>query len=138
MMQHFLNFLSLHFGMRLGRRLIAACCLLGFSIPAMADLEGHYTSDSKCDMKIEKLDMERGMTDGYFRVVSEGNGTCHWDGFGVAKRTHMDVAAVVSLSANLSFADLNWMFGPDGGQVEITFFDNSGKVLNKQTYNRVE
>lgn len=121
------------------RAIVAMACAIGFSNFAFASgLEGKYVSDTKCLMTVEMLDIEKGMSEGFFKVMSEGDGTCHWKGVGVAKGTHLDVGAVVSLSAVLSFGDLNWVFGPAGDQVQITFFDINGKELYKQTYSRAK
>ena len=125
--------------LQIGRVAIVVAGIVGLSTSAFASgLAGKYTSASKCSLAIEQLDMEAGMTEGYFKATSTGDGTCTWKGLGVAKQSHIALAGAVSLSAVLSFADLNWVFGPGGDQIQITFFDTEGKEINKQTFNRVK
>ena len=127
------------FGTAWVRSMVAIICTFGLANVAFASgFAGKYTSAAKCSMTVEALDVERGMSEGYFYVVSKGDGTCPWQGVGVAKTTHVVVGALVSLSAALSFGDLNWAFGPGGDQVDITFFDTEGKQIFKQTFTRVK
>ena len=113
-----------------------ALLLLVAAGSAFAEMPGTYVSDGKCTLQVNKIDIDSGYADGIYKLRSDGVGPCEWTGVGVAKRTHLEIGLV---SGSLtSFADVNWVFGPAGDMVEITYYDSEGKVRNKESFTRAQ
>lgn len=112
---------------------IALC--LALSPFASADLAGSYQSKDNCTLTIEALKVESGYTDGIYKLRSDGTGACEWTGMGVAKKTAID-GGMASGSTH-GFVAMKWVFGPAGGQVDVTFYEPDGSVRLKESYTRM-
>ena len=107
-----------------------------FAQYSLAGMDGTYKSDAECKLTVKALNDEAGYADAKYDVRSDGTGACEWTAVGVGKRFKIE-AGLVSQSTS-AFAELNWVYGPDGEKVEITFFDTDGSLRHTETFMRQE
>ena len=101
---------------------------------SLAGMDGTYKSEANCTLTVEALDDDAGYADQKYAIRSDGTGACEWTGIGLGKRFKIE-AGVVS-QATTGFAEMNWVYGPEGSKVEITFFDTDGSVRHKEAFER--
>lgn len=101
---------------------------------AFAGMDGTYTSEAECTLTVEVMDADAGYADAKYDLRSDGTGACEWTGIGLGKRFKIE-AGVVSQSTS-AFAEMNWVYGPEGDKVEITFFDTDGTLRHKEVFMR--
>lgn len=115
-------------------KLVGIVLCFAISPMALGEMVGSYMSEEECRLEVQRLSQEAGYADALYSVRSDGKGACEWTGIGVGKRTFID-AGIVSGSSR-GFAEIHWVFGPAGSQIEITFFDPDGTVRYKESYAR--
>lgn len=101
---------------------------------SLAGMAGTYKSEANCKLTVEEMTADSGYADAKYSLRSDGTGACEWTGVGVGKRFKIE-AGVVSQSTT-AFAEMNWVFGPEGDKVEITFFDTDGTLRHKESFQR--
>lgn len=111
---------------------VAGIC--GVSGMATADMDGIYISKDKCRLKVEQIAEDDGYADATFHLRSDGTGACEWTGVGVSKRTIID-AGIVSGSSR-AFVEMNWVYGPMGNKIEVTFYDTDGTKRYTDSYEK--
>jgi hypothetical protein len=105
-----------------------------FSQLSFAGLVGVYKSETDCKLTVEELGGNAGYADAKYSLRSDGTGACEWTGVGVGKRFKIE-AGLVSQSS-VAFAEVDWVFGPEGDKVEITYFDTDGSLRHKESFLR--
>ena len=119
------------------KKITALLTLLVLSLTAqfsLAGMDGTYKSDADCKLVVKALDDESGYADAKYDIRSDGTGACEWTAVGVGKRFKIE-AGVVSQSTS-AFAEMNWVYGPEGDKVEITFYDTDGSLRHTETFIR--
>lgn len=101
---------------------------------ALAGMDGQYKSDVNCTLTVKVLADAAGYADAKYDIRSDGPGACEWTGIGLGKRFKIE-AGVVS-QATTAFAEMNWVYGPEGDKVEITFYDTDGTLRHKEIFLR--
>jgi len=101
---------------------------------SIAGMVGTYKSEDDCMLTVEVLADPAGYADAKYNLRSDGIGACEWTGVGVGKRFKIE-AGVVSQSTT-AFAEMNWVYGPEGDKVEITFYDTDGSMRHKESFQR--
>ncbi|MCW8193594.1 hypothetical protein F6455_02190 [Proteobacteria bacterium 005FR1] len=115
-------------------RIAGFALCLALAPMASAEMIGSYKSKDNCTLTIEALNEDRGYTDGIYKFRSDGTGACEWTGMGIAKKTYIDGG--IASGATRGFVEMHWVFGPAGGQVDVTFFEPDGSVRLKDSYTR--
>jgi len=113
--------------------------LIGMGIGgfAHAGLPGVYVSSDSCQLTVEMFDVKSGWADAVYALRSDGVGACEWSGVGVAKRTSIE-GGIISNGGSLGFANMSWVFGPEGNKIEVTYYDSDGTPRHKESFTRKE
>ena len=116
--------------------ILASMVLILTAQISIAGMDGIYQSEAECKLTVKKVDDPAGYADAKYDVRSDGTGACEWTGVGVGKRFKIE-AGVISQSTS-AFAEMNWVYGPEGDKVEVTFYDTDGTLRHTETFVRQE
>ncbi|GAB1263201.1 hypothetical protein NBRC116493_27070 [Aurantivibrio infirmus] len=104
---------------------------------AQAGLPGVYVSKDACQLTVEMLEAESGYADAVYSMHSDGTGACEWSGVGIAKRTSIE-GGIISNGGSIGFANMSWVFGPEGNKVDVVYYEPDGTERHKETFTRKE
>ena len=119
---------------------VGFCAALPVSAQTM--IEGTYLSSSGengrggCTMEVKSLGKSPKYGDELYALTSSGEGACEWTAIGLAKNFGIS-ASMVSSGGMSGFVTAKWPFGPGGGRVEISSFQNDGTHLNTVMFTSV-
>jgi hypothetical protein len=119
---------------------VGFCAALPVSAQTM--IEGTYLSSSGengrggCTMEVKSLGKSPKYGDELYALTSSGEGACEWTAIGLAKNFGIS-AGMVSSGGMSGFVTAKWPFGPGGGRVEISSFQNDGTHLNTVMFTSV-
>jgi hypothetical protein len=119
---------------------VGFCAALPVSAQTM--IEGVYQSSSGengrggCTMEVKSLGKSPKYGDELYALTSSGEGACEWTAIGLAKNFGIS-AGMVSSGGMSGFVTVKWPFGPSGGRVEISSFQNDGTHLNTVMFTSV-
>ena len=119
---------------------VGFCAALPVSAQTM--IEGTYLSSSGengrggCTMEVKSLGKSPKYGDELYALTSSGEGACEWTAIGLAKNFGIS-AGMVSSGGMSGFVTEKWPFGPGGGRVEISSFQNDGTHLNTVMFTSV-
>ncbi len=118
------------------RLMFITLVLMMLSTFSFAGLSGTYMSEADCKLTVEEIPGDAGYGDGQYRLRSDGTGACEWTGFGIGKR--FKIEAGMASQATSGFIEANWVFGPEGSKVELSFFDTDGTPAHKEVFQRID
>lgn len=122
--------------------LLAVGVSAALPVSAQTMIEGTYLSSSGengrggCTMEVKSLGKSPKYGDELYALTSSGEGACEWTAIGLAKNFGIS-AGMVSSGGMSGFVTAKWPFGPGGGRVEISSFQNDGTHLNTVMFTSV-